>query len=316
MNIRKRILALFLASVLILVWMPVEASANSPEPTPYFTFYLSNLPERTEYVDLLVYLPETDDMYVDLITRNIPDSFSQDAPILTYCENDYRSYTFHYRDALSMIHIGKEGSVRYFTDDVRKWDETHIRFDHAADIDIRGKVMLAMLDARGNILQISHPLDLTNVREFSYRLGSFYYDCATGELTISQAGGNMLDPPGLYILSSVFGILITCALECLVSLLFKLKGYIGTVAWTNVASQILMRLAYAALYLFTSWNYMTMTLVLEGLIFLGEFLWYLWKMDEVSWPASLAFTITANSVSWLLGHLINLIVFFGVFIMI
>ena len=121
---------------------------------------------------------------------------------------------------------------------------------------------------------------------------------------------------GLYILSSVFGILITCALECLVALLFKLKGYIGTVAWTNVASQILMRLAYAALYLFTSWSYMTMTLVLEGLIFLGEFLWYLWKMDEVSWPASLAFTITANSVSWLLGHLINLIVFFGVFIMI
>lgn len=236
MKKRNRLLTLILTMVLLACMLPLKVSANSPEPTPYYTFYLANLPEGAEYVDLLIHLRETDEMYTDLITENIPDSFSQDAQILSYCENDYRSYTFHYRDALSMIKIGRDGDVRYFTGDEAKWDEAHIRFDHAADIDARGQVMLAMLNAQGDILQISQPLDLTNVSKFSYRLGDFYYDCATGELIIEHIENNRLDPPGQYIASSVFGILITCLLEWLTSLLFPLKGYRGLIVGTNVFS--------------------------------------------------------------------------------
>lgn len=316
MKKRNRLLTLILTMVLLACMLPLKVSANSPEPTPYYTFYLANLPEGAEYVDLLIHLRETDEMYTDLITENIPDSFSQDAQILSYCENDYRSYTFHYRDALSMIKIGRDGDVRYFTGDEAKWDEAHIRFDHAADIDARGQVMLAMLNAQGDILQISQPLDLTNVSKFSYRLGDFYYDCATGELIIEHIENNRLDPPGQYIASSVFGILITCLLEWLTSLLFPLKGYRGLIVGTNVVSQILMRMGYALLYLYSPFGYGTITLGLECLVYLGEFLWYRWRMKGVTWQTALGFTITANTLSWLLGHFINLIVFCGFLIMI
>lgn len=316
MKKRNRLLTLILTMVLLACMLPLKVSANSPEPTPYYTFYLANLPEGAEYVDLLIHLRETDEMYADLITENIPDSFSRDAQILSYCENDYRSYTFHYRDALSMIKIGRDGDVRYFTGNEAKWDEAHIRFDHAADIDARGQVMLAMLNAQGDILQISQPLDLTNVSKFSYRLGDFYYDCATGELIIDHIEKNRLDPPGHYIVSSVFGILITCLLEWLTSLVFPLKGYRGLIVGTNVVSQILMRTVYALLYLYSPLGYGTITLGLECLVYLGEFLWYRWRMKGVSWQTALGFTITANTLSWLLGHFINLIVFFGFLIMI
>jgi len=316
MKKRNRLLTLILTMVLLACMLPLKVSANSPEPTPYYTFYLANLPEGAEYVDLLIHLRETDEMYTDLITENIPDSFSQDAQILSYCENDYRSYTFHYRDALSMIKIGRDGDVRYFTGDEAKWDEAHIRFDHAADIDARGQVMLAMLNAQGDILQISQPLDLTNVSKFSYRLGDFYYDCATGELIIEHIENNRLDPPGQYIASSVFGILITCLLEWLTSGVFPLKGYRGLIVGTNVVSQILMRMGYALLYLYSPFGYGTITLGLECLVYLGEFLWYRWRMKGVTWQTALGFTITANTLSWLLGHFINLIVFCGFLIMI
>ena len=313
---KKRLLVILMAAILMVAFLPIKASANSPEPTPFYTFYLSNLPEGTEYVDLLIFLPETDKMYAETITGNIPEGFSQNAQILTYCENDYRSYTFHYKDALSIIHLQKDGYVCYFTDNEAEWDEVHIRFDHADEIDSRGSVKLAMLDARGNILRISRLMDLTDVNKFSYRLGDFYYDAETGQLTIEAVENNRLDPIGHYLLSAVFGILITCLLEWAVSVLFDLREYRSLILCTNVVSQVLMRTAYAVLYLYSSWGYRSITLLLEGLVYLGEFFWYKGKMREQTWITCLGYTVCANIVSWLLGHLINLFVFFGAFIMI
>lgn len=312
----RRILSLLLTAMVLLCIAPLKVSANSPEPAPFYTFYLSNLPEGAAYVDLLIYLPRTDEMYTDLITSNIPDSFSPDAQILTYCENDFRSYTFYYRDALSMLKLGREDEVLFFADDTSNWNEAHIRFDHAADIDLRGHVKLAMLDEQGNILMITAPLDLTNVSKFSYRLGDFYFDCATGELIIEHIENNKLDPPGHYIISGVFGILLTCVVEWLTGLLFELKGYGLLIAGTNVVSQILMRLAYAAFYLYSSWGYFAITLLLEGCVYLGEFLWYSRRIQSVSGKTALLYTVLANSLSWCAGHMVNLFVFFGMFIMI
>ena len=255
-------------------------------------------------------------MYTPLITENIPKSFSQDAGILTYCEEDYRSYTFYYRDALSLIRIGSSGYVCFFTDSETQWDEVHIRFEHASDIDRRGPVKLVMLDASGNILQISRPLDLTDVSKFSYRLGDFYYDAATGELEIRHIENNQLDPPNHYIVSAVIGILLTCLLEWFVGCVCELGHFRWLIVGTNIVSQILMRLAYAAFYLYSTWSYSAITLVLEGCVFLGEFLWYRWRMRDTSWKTVLGFTVGANTVSWALGHVLNTLLFFGSLIMI
>lgn len=316
MKQRSRLLVLFLITILMLGTLPLTASANSPEPTPFYTFYLSNLPEDAEYVDLLIHLPETDEMYTNLNSENIPSSFSSDARILNYCEDGYRSYTFHYRNALSMIRIRGEGYVRYFTNSESNWDEAHIRFDHGREIDGRGFVKLAVLDNQGNILLISQPLDLTNVSKFSYRLGDYYYDCATGELIIEHIENNRLDPPTHYIVSGAFGIMLTCFLEWLVSFLYEMKGFRWQIALTNVVSQILMRVAYALLYLYSSWSYGMMTFVLEACVYIGEFLWYSQQMKHISWKDRLSFTVIANTVSWLLGHMVNFLVFFGYLFMI
>jgi len=316
MKDKRRLLALFFTVLLMLGALPLTAYANSPEPAPYYTFYLTNLPAGTEYVDLLIHLPESDEMYTQLITENIPKSFSQDAGILAYHEEDYRSYTFYYRDALSLIRIGSSGYVCFFTDSETQWDEIHIRFEHASDIDQRGPVKLAMLDAAGNILQISRPLDLTNVSKFSYRLGDFYYDAATGELEIKHIENNELDPPNHYIVSAVIGILLTCLLEWFTGCVYELGHHRWLIVGTNVVSQILMRLAYAAFYLYSTWRYSTITFVLEGFVYLGEFLWYRWRMRDTSWKTVLVFTIAANTLSWVLGHIINFLLFFGSLIMI
>ena len=316
MKKQNRPFVLFLSLVLLLSWIPLTASANSPEPSPYYTFYLTNLPDGAVYVDLLIPFALDDKMYTELNTANIPDTFSPDAQILTYCEDNYRSYTFHYRNALSLIRIGREGDVRFFADDIPLWNETHIRFDHAADIDIRGHVKLIMLDVKGDILQLSQPLDLTNVSKFSYRLGDFHYDCATGNLVISHIEDNMLSPPQHYIVSSIWGILLTCLVEWLLLLVYEAKRHSLLILSTNVVSQILMRMAYAVLYLYSTWSYGLITLVLEGCVFLGEFLWYSRRIKDMKWTVVLRYTILANTLSWLLGHVINLIVFFGAFIMI
>ena len=316
MNNAKRLSVVILTMILLLGSLPLTVSANSPEPTPFYTFYLSNLPENAEYVDLLIQLSETDKMYTNLNSENIPGSFSSDAQILSYCEDGYRSYTFHYQNALSMLRIGGEGYVRYFTNSESDWDEAHIRFDHGREIDERGFVKLAVLDNQGNILLISQPLDLTNVSKFSYRLGDYYYDCATGELIIERIENNQLDPPNHYIVSAVIGILLTCLLEWFVGCVCKLGHFRWLILGTNIVSQILMRLAYAAFYLYSTWSYSAITLVLEGCVFLGEFLWYRWRMRDTSWKTVLGFTVGANTVSWALGHVLNTLLFFGSLIMI
>ncbi len=316
MNNAKRLSVVFLTMILLLGSLPLTASANSPEPTPFYTFYLSNLPAGAEYVDLLIHLPEADEMYTDLNYENIPSSFSPDAQILSYCEDDYRSYTFHYENALSMLRIGGEGYVRYFTNSESQWDEAHIRFDHGREIDERGFVKLAILDSQGNILVISQPLDLTNVSKFSYRLGDYYYNCATGELIIRHIENNQLDPPNHYIVSAFIGIVLTCLLEWFVGCVLELGHRRWLIIGTNIVSQILMRLAYAALYLYSTWSYSAITFALECVVYLGEFLWYRWRMRDTSWKTVLGFTVGANTVSWALGHVINCLLFFGSLIMI
>ena len=83
MHTTKRRLITFFLAALLLFSCPTIAFANSPPPEPWYTFLLTNLPEGTVYVDLLIRLKDTDPMYVDLVTENVPETFAEDADILT-----------------------------------------------------------------------------------------------------------------------------------------------------------------------------------------------------------------------------------------
>lgn len=303
MKKRSSVFALFLTILIMLSAFPVEVSANSPEPAPHYTFYLSNLPAGTAYVDLLICLPETDEMYVDLNYENLPAEFSEDAQILTYCENDYRSYTFHYRDALSSMAPGPDNEVFFFANE----EYSFVNYEHGEEIDGRGAVRLAMLDSKGNILKLSPLLNLNEIDKFSYRVNDFYYDASTEYLEIIAIYDNMLDPPGWYIKTRLIGTLASALVEWLVSFGFALKGRRRMIFCTNIVSQLLMHSAYALLYLYSSWSYMTITVVLEILIYLGEFLFYCLRAKAEPRKTWLVYTIVANTTSLISGPVLYLI---------
>ena len=101
------------------------------------------------------------------------------------------------------------------------------------------------------------------------------------------------------------GIVITCFVEWLVSLAFCLdRRNTRLVIWTNVISQILMWLAYILLFGFFVLEYIWFVVILEVLIYAGEFLFYWRKMHGVSWIKCLIYTVTANTASLLVGLLI------------
>ena len=101
------------------------------------------------------------------------------------------------------------------------------------------------------------------------------------------------------------GIVITCFAEWLVSLAFSLKRRISRlVLWTNAVSQILMWLGYFLLSNLPILSHIWIVVILEVLIYAGEFLFYRWKMHDVGWLKCLIYTVAANTASLLLGLLI------------
>lgn len=310
MRIRCRRLAVMLALVLILICIPQTASANSPPAAPIYTFYIENYPENTVYADLLIYLPKTDPQYQPLVEQNIPEGFSETAEIISYCEEDYRSYTFHYKGAKSRICLDDEGSIVFFEDGTRIYDDS-IAFGHQEDIEGRGQIRLALLDVQGNILLVSRPHSLKPEGLFSYSVGSFHYDAARDNMLADSEsnGGAFL----VFILVAILGTAMNCFIEWMVALAFDgVKNHTDLVLVTNLCSQILMRILQVILLgilmtLDVLHAYMIAVAMLEILVYLGEFLVYRKRMGDVSLNRCIAYTLCANTASLMAGLLIPIL---------
>ena len=102
-----------------------------------------------------------------------------------------------------------------------------------------------------------------------------------------------------------FSMIVTCFSEWLVSLMFQLNHRNDRlIILTNVVSQILMWLAYILLHGYLKLDRALIIVILEILIYSGEFLLYWRKMHEVSWIKCLIYTVAANTTSLLVGALI------------
>lgn len=295
--------------ILAFLWIcPMAVSANAPAPGPSYEFFLENVPEGTVYVDLLIYLPETDARYSPLEKGNLPEGFAEDAPIVMYCEGDFRSYTFHYRNARSEILMSKQGMVCFFANSSVMYDgDWGLADDHQQDVEKRGKIRLAMLDGEGNILQVSGALSLEPSGILSYSLNRFFYDGAKDQLKVeSQSNFGLI---AVFVIFGILGILASSGVEWLVARWFRqIQAHARFVFLVNVVSQFLMRLAQIFLLWFiaicsSSMEYWFVVLFLEIPVYIGEFLIYRRKMPEVSWKRCLAFTVCANTASLLLGLL-------------
>ncbi|MBQ9148722.1 MAG: hypothetical protein IJX69_04055 [Oscillospiraceae bacterium] len=285
----KRYPVVILLAMLMLMLLPIGVSANGPAPVPWLDVYLTNAPEGTAYVDLLIPLTEDDPRYSELNEQNLPEGFSAQSPIVTYCEDGFRSYTFHFEDALSSIAMDGAECFRY---------------EHLDDIEQQNVIRLAMLDEKGNILKVSDDLSMGRRRVAAFIDGPGRYDAATGEweLEMSVSGSGIV----FYVILSGLGVGFTCFLERLMAWVFGVgKPYGRLVLKTNLFSQLIMRVAFILLYGVVFWRYSHAVIFLEVLVYLSEYLVYHVKMKSVSWKRKLLYTVAANTVSLVLCYRLN-----------
>lgn len=296
----KRMTALLLAAVCLFSFLPVTVQANSPPPAPYYVFELSGLPEGTVYVDLLIKLPESAPEYVALEKSNLPKGFSPESEIVTFCEDDFRSYTFHYENAKSIIRVQGDNQVYFFIDDL--YDLSFEVAEHKFDVDENGWIRLAMLDGQGNILKVSPVLSVKSRQFFGSIRGRFQYNGTTDEyIAETDVNGSGVV---LYLILCWFALLFTCLIEYLVAIPFGLrKRYGGKIFLVNIISQIAMHLCHILLYSIVFWRYPHAVILLEVLVYCCEFAVYRRIMREESPVKCIGYVAVANTASLALGLL-------------
>lgn len=282
----KKIVAIFLLLCMLSCLLPLQAYANSPAPMPELYFVLDNLPEGTAYVDLAVSAPKK--QIIDL-AQQPPAGLSKDCPLVQGEYDGYVSYTFRVQGSISNIVPDEQNGVSFaHEDEIPKW----------------GKVRLVMADAQGQILKISQPFDIEPKGLFENSLNYFEYDANSDSLQMDTYVISVARL--LYIVISFFGLVLTCGVEWLVGLFFRITAANGgTILKTNVCSQIAMRILFLLLYSLIP-QYVLVMVLLEILVYIAEFLVYQKYMYGVSKVKCLWYVFTANTASLLLGLLLNL----------
>lgn len=300
----EKITALLIAVVCLFSFLPVTVKANSPPPAPYYVFKLSDLPKGTVYVDLLIILPERDPGYVALEKSNLPEGFSHESEIIGFCEDDFRSYTFHYKNAKSIIRVRNDNQVYFFVDDLSDYSQMYHE-EHKEKVDNSGWIRLAMLDEQGNILKVSPVFSVKSRQFFGSVRGSFQYNGTTDEYIAETDvyGSGVV----LYLVLCQFAILFTCLIEYLVAIPFGLrKRYGGKIFLVNIISQVAMHLCYVLLYSVVFWKYPHAVILLEVLVYSGEFVIFKQIMREEPLVKCIGYVMAANTASLALGLLVIL----------
>ncbi len=280
----------------VLFSMTTAAFANGPSPAEVYTLELEELNDQypgAVYVDLLIQLPMTDSRYAEC--NPLPEGFPEDAEIISYRDEDFCSYTFHYRDAVSEINLNKNNAVTFFG-----------LTDHARQILELGRIRIAILDKNGDILEVSKPQELYPGGYFAYRLNCYTYSCSTN--CLRDSFGILPLSVLFYCFVSAVGLALTLLLEWQIAgnYLFRLpKKALRLVLLTNLTSQVLFRILFPVLHSHILSTYITRLVFLEVLVYVGEFVIYSLLMKEVSWKKRLAFTLVANTLSLAVGLAIN-----------
>lgn len=293
----KRVASLVLIVFIVLAFA-LPAAANGPSPGYFCSFVFENLPENTAYVDILIKLSPEDAAYQTLNKHNLPKFFSADSAIAAYSQDGYRSYSLHYANASMMTEVKNSRGVLY--------DDTLVGLRSSGKA---AQMKLAMIDGEGNVLQVSAPHSFQNKSRFIFMelAGEVYYDAQADTLEVSEQVS--ISAIVFFVFLSLGGLALTLMVEYFASWPFKLDREFGKlILLTNLVSQLLMRLVDLFIRGFIGFNYVYMVLILEVLVYAGEFLFYRKKMTGVSWKKCLLYTVTANTISLVLGLLMFRIV--------
>ena len=299
----KRLLSALLIVVLLLILLSVSVAANSPPPISYYHFSISNVPYGTAYVDLLVWLPETNSHYTALVKENLPEGFTEESEIITYCEDDYRSYTFHFTNARSKIQLSEWGTVQFFADSTVSYSGTLA--NHKEYVERQGTIRLAMLDEKGNILKVSKKLSLEPDGMFSERTNRFQYDASADTMEVmTYPSGGVLLIMILYPIIALIGMVFTVLVEWGISKLFlHIRLYGKLIVITNIFTQIGMWILYGLSMLILPLGNGNIVFA-EIAVYITEIWIYRKKMLAVPQKQCLIYTIIANTASLILGPLL------------
>ena len=102
------------------------------------------------------------------------------------------------------------------------------------------------------------------------------------------------------------GMILTVMSESLVARLFRMDAWERRrIRWTNFFSQILMRMLFLLLGAYLPLKYMGLVVLTEAAVYSGEFMIYRKILKGNSTGKLLTYTATANTVSMILGILMN-----------
>ena len=294
----KRLFCLLFVCILFVGSLSTDAFARADVAAYRLT--CSDLPAGTEYVDMLIKLPTTDPCYTPLVTENVPDGFAEDAEIISYCIDNYRSYTFHYNGAVSQIAVGDPKGLSYFDNGV-----TYAH--HMDDVRDRGEIKLAMLDGNGNILKVSGPQSLKPKGVFVRITPDLHYDAQSDTLDVGK------ESYFFHVLIIFIIILVImaahCAVKWVMAQLFDVwLLHEKLIIFTGMTVYILQcAIAYCTFISYIMYSSFV-TASLFVLTQAGELALYCIKMKDVSWKRCLAYTLLSNFVSFLVAILLLFII--------
>ena len=303
----RRIFAVFFLLFLVAAWLPLVASANSPMPADHLSVRVNNVPAEAKYADLLIRLPEDDPNYVSFQSNGPVQEPSQAAQLVNYCEDGFRSFTFHYRNAASDFqltsHIAYNPGDHCYAYFCRGSEYREFLTQYETLLRDYRDIKIVLLDENFSILQVSRLGALPEDKFYLSYYGDVIFDAATGEVT-ADTGYNFF---GLILAAflSVELLILSIGIEVALAPIFRLRGkQVLTVFLTNLATQISMRL----LYLFLPLPYLVETMILELMVYTGEFFLYRWRFRTVPLRRILVYTVVANTVSLLLGILLDVFI--------
>lgn len=151
---KRRILVFLLTFLIVLGQLALPVFAWEPDYCFYCYIEPAQMPEGTVYIDLLMPVSPENDGYVAYHEGNGElYGISADSEIVAYCEDGYRSYTFHIEDATSELVPTMGWSENYWYTRYNK--ERDATYDYEYCCSQYKFAKMAYLNAEGDVLGVS-----------------------------------------------------------------------------------------------------------------------------------------------------------------
>ncbi len=289
-------------AMLFLLLLPLTvAHADSPPPPNYFYIYVSSDDANVKYVDVLIKMEKDNQYYSALNSASVSaHGFDSSAEIVAYEKDGYESVTFHCKNLHSepSIYQPDLGFANYSK--MILLDSSNTPISAVSD-----SIKVALIDKKGKILKVSDPVSVipTDKNKFPR---SVHYDAAKTTPTIEfdpfyhgyQNNNILISVP--FLLAFLIRMILSTGIETAIAIPFKIRP-LWKIAAVNIATQVLLFI----IIINNTRSYNEAVIVGEILVFIVEFLAYIFLFKKVSIRKIAVYTVLANAVSLAIGLAFN-----------